>query len=70
MHTPTTRITAWLHITATETADRARQLWREKDRGSFATDFAITAGAIILVALLVVGIYQSFATEQANNIGN
>lgn len=70
MHTPTTWIAAWLHLLAAETTTRAKRLWMERDRGSFATDFAITTGAIILIALLVVGIYKTFAEGKANEIGN
>lgn len=63
-------IGAWAHLVVTEGRVRVKALWRDRDRGSFATDFAIVSGAIILVALGIVAIYQAYADEQANKIGN
>lgn len=54
----------------TDTArEQASELWRTRDRGSMATEFAIVAAAIIGIALLVVYIFTSFAEEKANQIG-
>lgn len=58
-----------LKLIADTTRDRAADLWRGRDRGSIATEFAIVAAAIIAVAFLVVYLYQAFAEEQANKIG-
>lgn len=63
-------ITAWAHLTVAEGKVRAKALWRDRDRGSFATDFAIVSGAIILIALAVVAIYKSYAEAQADKIGD
>lgn len=54
----------------TDTArEQAAELWRTRDRGSMATEFAIVAAAIIAIALLVVAIFTAFAEDKANQIG-
>lgn len=63
----------WIAVRLKLLADTAREqaalLWRERDRGSMATEFAIVAAAIIGIALLVVGIFVAFAEDKADQIG-
>lgn len=49
-------IAVQLHLLGAEVRHRAVEVWRTRDRGSIATEFAIVAAAIIGIALLVVGI--------------
>lgn len=58
-----------LRLLAGAVREQAAEVWRTRDRGSMATEFAIVAAAIIGIALLVVAIYKAFAEEQANKIG-
>jgi Flp pilus assembly protein TadG len=62
-------IAVQLRLLSDAVRERATEVWRTRDRGSMATEFAIVAAAIIGIALLVVYLFTTFAEEKANQIG-
>jgi hypothetical protein len=58
------------HLTLREIRERWDRLRDDGNRGSISVEFAVTAGLIVLGAVVIVGLIMAYGEEIANNIGS
>jgi hypothetical protein len=64
----------WINVQRHLAAQQVRERWGHlrdgRDRGSISVEFAVTAGLIVLGAVVIVGLIMAYGEEIANQIGS